>query len=133
EVRVPVHLHDLATKVYRAKKQLHDKLGRDPSQAELADALKVPAKSIETLESSWLKYPESLPAFDSVEDGEPLQIASDTTPVDEILVRLQEDGQIATALTSSLHCSHRSCGGATASRVPIASPWPRSAISCSAA
>ena len=102
EVRVPVHLHDLASKVRRAKSQLHDKLGRNPSHIEIAGALKVSVKSIESLESAWLKHRESLPSFDSVGDSEsgetPSYLASDTAPADEVLSRFQEDGQIIEAI-----------------------------------
>ena len=102
EVRVPVHLHDLASKVRRATRQLRLKLGRDPSRTEIARALKISAKSIATLESAWLKHRESLPSFDSVGDGEggetPSYLASDAIPADEVLGRLQEDGQIADAI-----------------------------------
>jgi len=102
EVRVPVHLLELASKVRRAKSRLRGELGRDPSQVEIARALKVSTKSLATLESTWLKHRESLPAFDSVgENGElPSILASDDLPADEILVRLQEDGQIANAFAT---------------------------------
>jgi RNA polymerase primary sigma factor len=102
EVRVPVHLHDLATKARRAKDQLRDKLGRDPSQVELASALKVSPKSIKTLESVWLKHRESLPSFDSVGDeGElPSQITSTEAPVDEVLAGLEKDDRIAAAIAT---------------------------------
>ena len=71
EIRVPVHIQDLTTKVHRAQKQLHDKLGRDPSQTEIARALKVSPKSLEALKGERLLYREALPSFDSIgEDGE---------------------------------------------------------------
>jgi RNA polymerase sigma factor (sigma-70 family) len=100
EVRVPVHLHDLASKARRAKDEFRDKHGREPSTAELARVLKVSTKSLVTLESTWLKHRESLPSFDSVgEDGElPSQLTSSDEPVDEILAVLQEDDRIAAAI-----------------------------------
>ena len=102
EVRVPVHLHDLASKARRAKDAFRDEHGRDPSQAELARVLKVSTKSLVTLDSTWLKHRESLPSFDSVgEDGElPAQLRSNDEPVDETLATLQKDDQIAAAIAA---------------------------------
>ena len=100
EVRVPVHLHDLANKARRAKKQLRSALGREPDQAELARELKVSLKSIKTLEGTWLKHRESLPVADSVaEEGTtPLYLTSDAALADEVLSRHQEDDQLAAKL-----------------------------------
>jgi RNA polymerase primary sigma factor len=101
EVRVPVHLQELAGKVRRAKIQLRQKLGRTPNQSELAIALKVSAKSLQALERDWPKYREALPSFDSVggEEGEqPSYLASEDPLADEVLVRSQEDDQIAVAV-----------------------------------
>lgn len=100
EVRVPVHLHDLASKAQRARTALRQKLGREPDQSELARTLNVSRRSLQTLESAWLKHRESLPAFDSVgEDGStPSYLASDEVPASEILSRQQEDGRLAAAV-----------------------------------
>ena len=100
EVRVPVHLHDLANKARRAKKQLRAKLGREPDQSELARELKVSLKSIKTLEGAWLKHRESLPVADSVaEEGTtPLYLTSDAALADEVLSRHQEDDQLVAKL-----------------------------------
>lgn len=101
EVRVPVHLHDLSSKVRRAKIQLREELGRDPARAEIASHLKVSVKSIESLESAWLKHREALPSFDSVGDdsGEtPSFLMSDAPLADDVLSRLQEDSKIAEAI-----------------------------------
>ena len=100
EVRVPVHLHDLAMKARRAKHKLQLELGRDPDQRELAEALGVSEKSVRTLESAWLKHRESLPMFDSIgEDGvTPSYLASDGPRPDEVLVRYQDDGRLAVAV-----------------------------------
>jgi len=96
EVRVPVHLHDLAVKANRAKVTFQRKFGRDPDHAELARALKISEKSVRTLESAWLKHRESLPAFDSVgEDGtQPSYLASEGPLADEILTRYQDDERL---------------------------------------
>ena len=100
EVRIPVHLHDLASKVNRARVTLRAELGRPPDQAELARALKVSKRSIATLESAWLKHREAIPSFDSVgEDGSmPAYLTSDAALADEVLSRHQEDGQLAAAV-----------------------------------
>lgn len=100
EVRVPVHLQELAGKVRRAKVQLRRELGRDPTQTEIAGALKVSKKSLQTLNGDWLKYREALPVFDSVgEDGSmPAYLASDDALADEILSRRQEDDQVVDAI-----------------------------------
>ena len=101
EVRLPVHLQELAGKVRRAKVQLRGELGREPSQHDLARALKVSKKSIQALEGDWPKYREALPVFDSVgnEEGEtPLHLTSNDAPADEILARRQEDNQLVEAI-----------------------------------
>ena len=100
EVRVPVHLHDLASKARRAKDAFNHKHERDPSQTELARLLKVSPKSLATLESTWLKHRESLPSFDSVgEDGEqPSQLTSSDEPVDAVLADLRQKDDIAAAI-----------------------------------
>ena len=100
EVRVPVHLHDLASKVTRARAKLRAELGRAPDQAELARDLGVSKKSLATLESAWLKHREAIPSFDSVgEDGSmPAYLTSDAALADEVLSRHQEDAQITAAV-----------------------------------
>lgn len=102
EVRVPVHLQELAGKVRRAKVQLRRELGRDPTQSEIARLLKVSKKSLEALDRDYPKYREALPVFDSVgEDGEtPAYLASEDALADEILGRSEEDGQIVEAIDS---------------------------------
>ncbi|HSX23321.1 MAG TPA: sigma-70 family RNA polymerase sigma factor [Gaiellaceae bacterium] len=100
EVRVPVHLHDLKSKVRRATAELREKLSRDPTREELARALKVPTKSLRTLEGAWLKR-EAMPAFDSVggEEGEtPSYLASDGPLADEVLSRCEDDARLSTAV-----------------------------------
>ena len=100
EVRVPVHLQELAGKVRRAKVQLRRELGHDPSQSEIAHTLKVSKKSLQSLNGDWLKHREALPVFDSVgEDGSPpAYLASNEALADEMLSRHQEDDQLAAAI-----------------------------------
>ena len=77
EVRVPVHLHDLANKARMAKADLREKLGRDPSPTELCKALKISAKTLTTLQNAWLKHRESIPTFNSVGDDGRTPLPSD--------------------------------------------------------
>ena len=48
-IRVPVHMGDQINKLLRVQHQLTQRLGRDPSVEELADALKVPPKKVENM------------------------------------------------------------------------------------
>ncbi|MCJ7518646.1 MAG: sigma-70 family RNA polymerase sigma factor [Anaerolineaceae bacterium] len=48
-IRVPVHMGDQINKLLRTQHQLTQKLGRDPSIEELADALEVPPKKVENM------------------------------------------------------------------------------------
>ncbi|HPB39431.1 MAG TPA: sigma-70 family RNA polymerase sigma factor, partial [Flexilinea sp.] len=48
-IRVPVHMGDQINKLLRVQHQLTQKLGRDPSVEELADALDVPPKKVENM------------------------------------------------------------------------------------
>lgn len=48
-IRVPVHMGDQINKLLRYQHQLTQKLGRDPSVEELAEALEVPVKKVENM------------------------------------------------------------------------------------
>lgn len=48
-IRVPVHMGDQINKLLRYQHQLTQKLGRDPSVEELAEALDVPLKKVENM------------------------------------------------------------------------------------
>ena len=48
-IRVPVHMGDQINKLLRVQHQLTQKLGRDPSVEELAEALDVPPKKVENM------------------------------------------------------------------------------------
>ena len=48
-IRVPVHMGDQINKLLRIQHQLTQRLGRDPSVEELAEALDVPAKKVENM------------------------------------------------------------------------------------
>ncbi|HLF90163.1 MAG TPA: sigma-70 family RNA polymerase sigma factor [Anaerolineales bacterium] len=48
-IRVPVHMGDQINKLLRVQHQITQRLGRDPSIEELAEALEVPAKKVENM------------------------------------------------------------------------------------
>lgn len=48
-IRVPVHMGDQINKLLRIQHQLTQRLGRDPSVEELAEALNVPPKKVENM------------------------------------------------------------------------------------
>jgi RNA polymerase primary sigma factor len=48
-IRVPVHMGDQINKLLRTQHQLTQRLGRDPSVEELAEALDVPPKKVENM------------------------------------------------------------------------------------
>ena len=48
-IRVPVHMGDQINKLLRVSHQLTQRLGRDPSTEELADALDVPPRKVENM------------------------------------------------------------------------------------
>jgi len=48
-IRVPVHMGDQINKLLRVQHQLTQRLGREPSVEELADALDVPPKKVENM------------------------------------------------------------------------------------
>ncbi len=48
-IRVPVHMGDQINKLLRVSHQLTQRLGRDPSTDELAEALSVPPKKVENM------------------------------------------------------------------------------------
>ncbi|GAB4527211.1 MAG: RNA polymerase sigma factor RpoD [Anaerolineales bacterium] len=48
-IRVPVHMGDQINKLLRVQHQLTQKLGRDPSVDELAEALEVPPQKVENM------------------------------------------------------------------------------------
>jgi RNA polymerase primary sigma factor len=48
-IRVPVHMGDHINKLFRSQYQLTQRLGREPSIAELAEALQVPPQKVEDI------------------------------------------------------------------------------------
>jgi len=48
-IRIPVHMVEIITRLWRAQKQLFQELGREPSAEDLADELRLPVPRIEAL------------------------------------------------------------------------------------
>jgi RNA polymerase primary sigma factor len=48
-IRIPVHMVEIITRLWRAQKRLSQELGREPSREELADELQLPVPRIEAL------------------------------------------------------------------------------------
>jgi RNA polymerase primary sigma factor len=48
-IRIPVHMIELMTRLWRAQKQLSQKLGREPAPEDLADELQLPISRIHVL------------------------------------------------------------------------------------
>src|SRR4029077_17054834 len=48
-IRIPVHMVEIITRLWRAQKQLSQELGREPSADDLADELHLPVSRIEAL------------------------------------------------------------------------------------
>lgn len=49
-IRIPVHLVDLVNKIARTSARLHQELGREPSEAEIAEALDLPVERVRELD-----------------------------------------------------------------------------------
>lgn len=102
DVRVPVHIQELASRVRRARKVLTAELGREPTRIEIAAYLKVSVKSMRTLESDWLKHRSSMPMSDSTaEEGEPLYTFVSPNPLpDHDLIEREEHTKLVRALAT---------------------------------
>ena len=48
-IRIPVHMVEIITKLWRTQKQLSQELGREPSAEDLADELRMPISRVEAL------------------------------------------------------------------------------------
>ena len=70
-IRLPVHMVDRVTQIRRITQQLSEKLGREPSDEELAEEMKIPVSRITHLKSV-SKKPASLDSPINDEDGSSL-------------------------------------------------------------
>jgi RNA polymerase primary sigma factor len=48
-IRIPIHMIEIMTRLWRAQKQLSQELGREPTAEDLADEMRLPASRIEAL------------------------------------------------------------------------------------
>ena len=61
-IRIPVHLYDVVNRMARISSQLHQELGREPTEAEIGAALELSAERVRELDSG-LPQPISLDGF----------------------------------------------------------------------
>jgi RNA polymerase primary sigma factor len=61
-IRIPVHLYDVVNRMARVSSQLHQELGREPTDAELGEVLQLSAERIREL-NQVLPQPVSLDGF----------------------------------------------------------------------
>jgi RNA polymerase primary sigma factor len=70
-IRVPVHMVDRIRQLYRTTHEMEQKLGRQPTNDELADAIGVKANKVDwMLRVSWLPLSLESPINDDEEDSE---------------------------------------------------------------
>jgi RNA polymerase primary sigma factor len=70
-IRVPVHMVDRIRQMYRLTHEMEQKLGRQPSNEELADEMKLPANKVDwMMRVSWLPLSLESPINDDEEDSE---------------------------------------------------------------
>ncbi|RMH39124.1 MAG: RNA polymerase sigma factor RpoD/SigA [Deltaproteobacteria bacterium] len=60
EVRVPVHMVDAGYRLKKARRELLAKLGRDPTEKELADAVDMPVAKLRQMSTLLLGHPVSM-------------------------------------------------------------------------
>ena len=86
-IRLPVHMVDRVTQIRRTTQQLNEKLGREPTDEELAEEMKIPVARITHLKSV-SKKPASLDSPINDEDGSNLGdiVADDksTSPLENL-------------------------------------------------
>ena len=61
-IRIPVHLYDVVNRMSRISSQLHQELGREPTEAEIGAALQLPPERVREL-NQVLPQPVSLDGF----------------------------------------------------------------------
>jgi len=91
-IRVPVHMVDRIRLLYKTTHELEQKLGRAPTNEELAEKLEVPVDKIEwMLRVSWLPLSLESPINDDEEDSELGQFIEDQqtpTPIQSAYAKL---------------------------------------------
>ncbi|MCX4242768.1 sigma-70 family RNA polymerase sigma factor [Paraliomyxa miuraensis] len=100
-VRVPQHLHTLAQKLSKTRRRLRGELGRNPLDAELADAVGTTVDKVEAATRALATQPISLDARVSADDprsvADLLSVPEEHTP-GERLDMLRAEEQMRTAL-----------------------------------
>ena len=86
QIRLPVHVHDQIRKLRRTFVQYSQRMGRDPTPEELADALGLPMEEIERLLEAERREPVSLqaPVGEDTELGDLLEQADEQSPLDQV-------------------------------------------------
>ncbi|MCL6439965.1 MAG: sigma-70 family RNA polymerase sigma factor [Thermoleophilum sp.] len=100
-IRIPVHMVERLNKVLRARRDLAQKLNRDPTAEEVAEAVEMPAEKVEEL----LKLgqePVSLETPVGSDDGDPAElgdfIEDDSDPPLEVVARRIRDEDLQRVL-----------------------------------
>ena len=73
-VHIPAYMVDLINRFRQVQKQLHNKLGHEPSSEELAEAMSVPSKKLLTIRRAMRAYATASRGPVSP-DGEPISLA----------------------------------------------------------
>lgn len=99
-VRVPQHLHTLAQKLSKTRRRLRGQLGRDPLDAELAEAVGTTVDKVTAASRALANHPISLEARVSVDDprsvADLLPMPEDHTPTERLdMLRAGEQMQAA--------------------------------------
>ena len=86
QIRLPVHVHDQIRKMRRTMVQFSQRMGRDPTAEELANALAIPIEEIERLMEAERREPVSLqaPVGEDTELGDLLEQADAQSPLDAV-------------------------------------------------
>ena len=94
-IRVPVHMVDRIRQLYKTSHEIEQKLGREPTIEELAEAIEVPVNKVDwMLQVSWLPLSLESPINDDDEESELGNFVEDTispTPIQSTYSRLLRD------------------------------------------
>jgi RNA polymerase primary sigma factor len=94
-IRVPVHMVDRIRQLYKTSHELEQKLGREPTIEELAEAINAPVSKVDwMLQVSWLPLSLESPINDDDEESELGNFVEDNispTPIQSTYSRLLRD------------------------------------------
>jgi RNA polymerase primary sigma factor len=92
EIRIPVHIVEREQKIGRAERQLAPKLGRAPTDEEIAKAAKLPVKQVrEVREAARAVTSLDRPMADSETSLGELMAGEEASPEEEVIVSLDMD------------------------------------------